>query len=151
MTFDGHDGTYLYTRHNEKPAPQTAYIVSQFRSVYYINVKLSVRMPLNKILAEWDKPVKAEMIKDIISYMKSMPKEQEQLVLQCAEHLDKSQSLGAVLAVAHALNEGEIFLRCRDDDDLLESELSNEFDRLLQESDKKNTTHQPLLSSHAMK
>ena len=71
------------------------------------------------------------MIKDIISYMKTMPKEQEALVLQCAEHLDKSQTLGAVLAVVHALNEGEIFLRCRDDDDGMD--LSKVFDRLMLE------------------
>ncbi len=94
-------------------------------------------MPLNKILSEWDKPVKSDMIKDIITYMKTMPKEQEALVLQCAEHLERTQTLGAVLAVVHALNEGEIFLRCRDDD-LLESDLSMEFDRLLHEDPKKN-------------
>ena len=95
-------------------------------------------MPLHRILSEWDRPVKAEMIKDIKTYMKTMPKEQENLVLQCAEHLEKAQSLGSVLAVVHALNEGEIFLRCRDDDDILESDLSREFDRLL-ESDEKKT------------
>ena len=103
-------------------------------------------MPLQKILSEWDKPVKAEMIKDIISYMKTMPKEQENLVLQCADHLDKSQSLCSVLAVAHALNENEIFLRCRDDD-LLESELSDEFDKLMEQDGDKKTLSSPYAPS----
>jgi hypothetical protein len=95
-------------------------------------------MPLNAILEAWDKPVKTEVIRDIISYMKTMPKEQEQLLLQCAEHLDKHQTLGSVLAVVHALNGSEIFLRCRDDD-ALESDLTREFEQLLG-TDKKEST-----------
>jgi hypothetical protein len=93
-------------------------------------------MPLKSILEAWDRPVDAEIIKNIIGYMKTMPDDNEALLLQCAEHLDKSQTLSSVLAVAHALNDSEIFLRCRDDD-ALESDLSSEFERLLGEDDKK--------------
>ena len=87
-------------------------------------------MPLNAILGSLDKPVKPESVKHLIKYMKSMPKEHEPLVLQCAECLEKSQSLGTVLAVVHALNEGEFLLKCRDDD-ASDLDLSDEFDRLL--------------------
>jgi len=62
-------------------------------------------MPLHSILESWDKPVKPEVIKEIVHYMKSMPSDQEALVIQCALHLDKSQTLGAVVAVVHALLE----------------------------------------------
>lgn len=112
-------------------------------------------MPLNKVLEEWDRPVKPDIIKEVIAYMKTMPKEEnEQLLVQCAEHLDKTQTLGAVMAVVHALNDGEIFLRCRDEDALLESDLSAEFERLLGEDDKKkycaisSLTLPPVPSSH---
>lgn len=84
--------------------------------------------------------MKPDVIKEIITYMKSMPKEQEALVLQCAEHINKSQTLGSVLAVAHALNEEEILLKCRDDD-ILENDLSSEFEKLL---DEKKKDEQPL-------
>jgi hypothetical protein len=97
-------------------------------------------MPLHKILASLDQQVKPEVIKDVINYMKSMPKEHETLVLQCAEHINKSQTLASVLAVAHALNEEEILLKCRDDD-ILESDLSNEFEKML---DEKKKDGQPL-------
>ncbi len=78
-----------------------------------------------------DKPVKTEVTKEIIRYMKSMPSEHETLILQCAEQLDRDQSLKSVLAVVHALNEGEFLLKCRDDDLISETELSSEFERLL--------------------
>jgi hypothetical protein len=81
-----------------------------------------------------DKPVKPEVTKSIIRYMKGMPSEHEALILQCAEQLDKDQSLGTVLAVVHALNEGEFLLKCRDDEDdmlLTENDLSKEFDKLM--------------------
>ncbi len=78
-----------------------------------------------------DTQVKPEMVKEIIQYMKGMPSEHEKLVLQCAEQLDKDQSLKTVLAVAHALNEGEVLLKCRDDDLLSEHDLSREFDKLM--------------------
>ena len=103
-------------------------------------------MPLKNILDAWDLPVKAEIIKDIIGYMKTMPKENEVLLLQCAEHLDKTQTLGSVLAVVHALNDSEIFLRCRDDD-ALDSDLSSEFERLLGEDDKKYPSISSLTSA----
>lgn len=88
-------------------------------------------MPLSRILKAWNEPVEPKIIKDMITYMKSMPKEQEALVLQCAEHLEQSQTLSSVLAVVHALNDGEILMRCRDEDEMLESEFSREFDRLM--------------------
>jgi hypothetical protein len=87
-------------------------------------------MPLIAILASLDTPVKSDNVKDLIRYMKSMPKEQETLVLQCAECLEKSQSLGTVLAVVHALNEGEFLLKCRDDD-VSDLDLSDEFEKML--------------------
>ena len=87
-------------------------------------------MPLNAIMEAMDKPVKAEVTKEIIRYMKNIPSEHEALVLQCAERLDKDQLLGTVLAVVHALNEGEILLKCRDDE-LTEADLSTEFDKLM--------------------
>lgn len=88
---------------------------------------------MNTILSSLDKPVKPEHIKDLIRYMKSMPKEQEALVLQCAECLERSQALSTVLAVVHALNEGEFLLKCRDDD---VADLTCEFDRLIAETEK---------------
>ena len=88
---------------------------------------------LGNVLAAMNQPVKAEVIKEIITYMKGMPKDQEALVLQCAEHLEATQSLGAVLAVVHALNEGEFLLKCRDDDDTLESDLTKELEKLMNE------------------
>ena len=88
-------------------------------------------MPLLSIVEAMDKPVKTEVTKEIIRYMKSMPSEHETLILQCADQLDSDQSLKSVLAVVHALNEGEFLLKCRDDDLISETELSSEFERLL--------------------
>ncbi len=88
-------------------------------------------MPLNAIIEAMDRPVKPEVTREIVSYMKGMPSEHEKLVLQCAEQLDLDQSLKTVLAVVHALNEGEFLLKCRDDDILSENELSKEFDKLM--------------------
>ncbi len=98
-------------------------------------------MPLQSILAGWDKPVKADVVKEIIDYMKNMPIEQEALVIQCAEHLNQTQTLGAVLAVVHALNEGQFLLKRRDDDDDDADFLTKEFEKL---SPKKDTVAQPL-------
>ena len=60
-------------------------------------------------------------------------------MIQCALHLDKSQTLGAVLAVVHALNEGEFLLKCISDDSQLESDLTSEFEKMLSE-DKKDAS-----------
>jgi hypothetical protein len=90
-------------------------------------------MPLKNILDAMDSPVKPEMVKEIIRYMKGMPSDHENLVLQCAELLDKNQSLKTILAIAHALNEGEVLLKCRDDDLISEHDLSKEFDKLMGE------------------
>jgi hypothetical protein len=92
-------------------------------------------MPLRAILEAMDRPVKPEVTKEIVRYMKGMPSEHETLILQCAEHLDKDQSLRTVLAVVHALNEGEFLLKCRDDDLLSENDLSKEFDKLMNSGD----------------
>jgi predicted protein tyrosine phosphatase len=91
---------------------------------------------MNTILSSLDKPVRSEHVKDLIRYMKSMPKEQETLVLQCAECLERSQSLATVLAVVHALNEGEFLLKCRDED-VSDLDLAGEFDKLMAETDEK--------------
>jgi hypothetical protein len=96
-------------------------------------------MPLNAILGAMDNPVKPEVVKEIIRYMKGVPSDHETLVLQCAELLDKDQSLRTVLAIAHALNEGEFLLKCRDDDLLSEHDLSNEFDKLMNEDNSKGS------------
>jgi len=87
-------------------------------------------MPLKKILSQWDQPVKPEVINEIISYMKTMPQSQETLLIQCAEHLERNQTLGAVLAVVHALNDGEFLLRCQDEE-LDDTDLSKELERML--------------------
>jgi hypothetical protein len=88
-------------------------------------------MPLNTILEAMDSPVKPEMMKDIIQYMKGMPAVHETLVLQCAAALDKDPSLKTILAIAYALNEGEVLLTCRDDDLISEHDLAKEFDKLM--------------------
>jgi len=100
-------------------------------------------MPLQTIMDAMDRPVKAEVTKEIVRYMKGMPSEHEALILQCAEHLDKDQSLRSVLAVVHALNEGEFLLKCRDDDILLENDLSKEFDKLMNTGDAPASSTQP--------
>ena len=94
-------------------------------------------MTLSKILAEWDQPVNPKVTKEMITYMKSMPAEKEELVLQCAAHLEKSQTLGAVLAVVHALNEGEFLLRHQEDSTLDELDLAKELEKLMNEDTKK--------------
>lgn len=63
--------------------------------------------------------------------MKKLAPSKEALVLQCAEHLEQNKTLSALLIVAFALNEGEILLRCHDED----ADLASEFDRLLQDDD----------------
>ena len=104
-------------------------------------------MPLQKILSNLEQPVNAEVIRGIIDYMKCMPKEKEALVLQCAEHLEKTQSLAAVLAVVHALNEEEFPLKLRtdgDDDLLLDMDLSKEFERIMGSTEEKDEQSPPL-------
>ncbi len=88
-------------------------------------------MSLKHIMDTMDEKVKPEFVKEIVRYMKNMPSEHEPLVLQCAEYLDRDQTLRTVLAVVHALNEGEFLLKCRDDELLSESDLSKEFDKLM--------------------
>jgi hypothetical protein len=92
-------------------------------------------MPLHKILALLDKPVDPDTKTRIIAHMKKMPIEKESVMLQCAMHLEKDNTLGALLAVVHALNDGAVFMRCADDD---EDELAVEFERILEADGKKN-------------
>ena len=88
------------------------------------------RMPFNKILAKMEKPVSAEVLKKLVTHMKAMPDSKEDLVMQCAMHLeDNHQSLSSVLAVVHALNDGDLMLRLSDED--AETELASEFDDIL--------------------
>ena len=94
-------------------------------------------MPLHGILDKMDKPVPPETIKKLVEYMKGMPPAKEELVAQCAIHLEKEEhSLGAVLAVVHALNDGDIMLHCIDED--IETDLANDFDDILGIDNKKN-------------
>ena len=84
-------------------------------------------MPLQKILKSLDEPVRPEVTKQIITYMRNMPAGNEELISQCVTHLDTSQSLGAMLAVVHALNDGEFLLRCHTEVNELESEFNEMF------------------------
>jgi len=86
-------------------------------------------MPLQKILKSLDEPVRPEVTKQIITYMRNMPAGNEELISQCVTHLDTSQSLGAMLAVVHALNDGEFLLRCHTG----VNELENEFNEMFKE------------------
>ena len=92
-------------------------------------------MPLQKFLDELDQPVPQELAKRVISYMKGLPPDHADLILKCAEYLDGNMTKRGILTVAYALNGGEILLRCHDTD-VLEDELSLEFDRLLSEGKK---------------
>ena len=87
-------------------------------------------MPLQTFLDELDQPVAPDLAKRVIAYMKGLPADQKDLVLKCAEYLDSNQTRRDILAVAYALNGGEILLKCRDDDALAD-DLTQEFDRLL--------------------
>ena len=91
-------------------------------------------MPLHGILKSLDEPVRAEVTNQIITYMRSMPTGKEELISQCVTHLEKAQTLGAMLAVVHALNDGEFLLRCHTD--VCESELVNEFNEMFGEVEK---------------
>jgi hypothetical protein len=93
-------------------------------------------LPLQRILSALDEPVKPKVINELIGYMKSMPPEEETLVLQCAEYLETNQTLGNVLAVVHALNGGEFLLQSIEDDTL---DLVDEFEKMLSADDEKNT------------
>jgi hypothetical protein len=91
-------------------------------------------MPLHGILKSLDEPVRADVTNQIITYMRSMPAGKEELISQCVTHLEKTQTLGAMLAVVHALNDGEFLLRCHTD--VCESELVNEFNDMFREEEK---------------
>jgi hypothetical protein len=91
-------------------------------------------MPLSDYLRELERPVQSDETQHVFTYMKKLAPSKEVLVIQCAEHLEKNKTRSALLAVAYALNGGEILLKCQDD---LDHELSSEFDKLLSEVDEK--------------
>jgi hypothetical protein len=99
-------------------------------------------MPLHRILKSLDEPVRPEVTNQIISYMKSMPSGKEELIGQCITHLEKTQTLGGMLAVVHALNDGEFLLRCHTD--VNENELAEEFNEMFRDEVKNNTADEPL-------
>jgi len=112
--------------------PETRACHSRFGAANYISPAPTLAgMPLNGYLAELDRPMQAEEAERVISYMKKLAPSKEALVMQCAEHLEQNKTLAALLTVSYALNEGEILLKCQDDD----TDLVSEFDRLLQEDD----------------
>ena len=90
-------------------------------------------MPLHAILAKLDQPAPPRLTKRLVDYMKGLPDSKEELVMQCATYLEENQTLGALLAVTHALNDGEIMMKCSDED--VENDLASEFDNILGVSD----------------
>ena len=99
---------------------------------------------LAAILDTLDKPVKPGVVNEIINYMKTMPRDNEALVMQCAEHLEKGPTLATTLAVVHALNEGEFLLKNRDEDDPF-ARLTSEFEQLLSDDGTKKDPAAPAL------
>ena len=100
-------------------------------------------MPLDRILKSLDEPVRPEVTHQILSYMKSMPSGKEELISQCITHLESTQTLGAMLAVVHALNDGEFLMRCHSDT-MDENELASEFEEMFKQDGKNNDASAPL-------
>jgi len=98
-------------------------------------------MPLHRILKSLDDPVRAEVTNQIITYMRSMPAGKDDLVSQCITHLEQTQTLGSMLAVVHALNDGEFLLRCHTD--VNENELASEFDELFKQDHPEEKNKEP--------
>ena len=93
---------------------------------------------LESILASLETPVHSDITMHIIGYMRDLPPQQSGLVEECATHLERSQTLGAVLAVVHALNGGEILLRHQEKEEMMDSDaLSLEIEKLLAEDEEK--------------
>jgi hypothetical protein len=88
-------------------------------------------MPLHRILESLDSPVRPEVTNQIITYMKTIPNGNEELISQCVTHLETTQTLGAILSVVHALNNGEFLLRCHTEVD--EKELADEFEEMFKD------------------
>lgn len=110
-------------------------------AVLYTKVSKDHRseMTLHKILERLDEPVRPEVTNQIITYMKKMPSGNEELIDQCITHLESKQTLGAMLAVVHALNDGEFLLRCHTDVDDDENALVREMEEMFNEHDEKTT------------
>ena len=100
-------------------------------------------MPLQRILKSLDDPVSSEVTNQIITYMRSMPIGNDDLISQCITHLNETRTLGAMLAVVHALNEGEFLLRCHTD--VSENEFANEFEELFREEEEVSKKKSELL------
>jgi hypothetical protein len=98
-------------------------------------------MPLHRILKSLDDPVRPGVTNQIITYMRSMPAGKDDLVSQCITHLEQTQTLGSMLAVVHALNDGEFLLRCHTD--VNENELASEFDELFKEDHPEEKNKEP--------
>ena len=112
-----------------------------FQRTLYINPSQGQWMPLHRVLKSLDEPVRPEVTNQIITYMRSMPAGKEDLVSQCVTHLEQTQTLGSMLAVVHALNDGEFLLRCHTD--VNENELASEFDELFKEDHPEEKTKEP--------
>ncbi len=93
-------------------------------------------MPLQRILKSLDEPVRPQVTKQIIAYMKTIPNGNEELIGQCVTHLENTQTLGAMLAVVHALNDGEFLLKCHKEVD--EKELADEFEEMFKDDNVKD-------------
>jgi hypothetical protein len=106
------------------------------------------QMPLQGILKSLDEPVSSEVTNQIITYMRSMPAGKEELISQCVTHLDKAQTLGAMLAVVHALNDGEFLLRCHTD--VNENELVSEFNKMFGDEELETKQTSPFDSVNAL-
>lgn len=98
-------------------------------------------MPLHRILKSLDDPVRPEVTNQIITYMKNMPSGNEELISQCITHLENTQTLGAMLAVVHALNDGEFLLRCHTD--VSENELVHELEEMFRDEEKTTQLQSP--------
>ncbi len=99
-------------------------------------------MPLQRILASLDSPVRPEVTSQIITYMHSIPASgKEQLIEQCFAHLENTQTLGVMLASVHALNGGKFLLLCHTE--VNENELAEDFAALFGDDDKKKQITAP--------
>lgn len=102
-------------------------------------------MSLNEILAKLDAPVKPATKAQIMSYMKDLPSEHNELTTQCVEYLETHDTLQGFLVVVHALNAEEFMLKCLDEDTQSSDALSEEFEKLMSGDEKKTPT--PALTS----
>ena len=106
---------------------------------------------LESILTSLETAVHPDITTHIIGYMRDLPRAQAGLVEECATHLERSQTLGAVLAVVHALNGGEILLRHQEgngEEDIDSDALEFKIER--RHSDIENLTFSPLVDKETL-